>query len=335
MPYRRRKDAPNEWFHVMNRAIARRTMFERRADMDAFLGHLEAVVAKGWLEVHAYSVMATHFHLLVRSPDGELSRAMRELQLGYVRHFNRTRRRDGPLLRGRFRSKFVGSLAYRRLLVGYIDDNAPRAGLVANAAEYAFGSARAYVTGTGPSWLSREWVQGEVRGATGSATYRGADYPHAFHRGFSREHAALIDQRILATARDTPIDDLIDGAPARVLAWFRYKARLADGTKAGLPLVSAACAITAIGRAEPRLGIEPVPELGRLPWRTAATAFLLRELAGLSLEDLADRLGKPATTAARALKRARAAVRDNARFAVQLATIAKAALFETFGHLQR
>jgi len=46
-------------------------------------------------------MMITHFNLLVRSAVGRLSEAMRIIQNPLVRWFNRTRKRDGPLFRGR------------------------------------------------------------------------------------------------------------------------------------------------------------------------------------------------------------------------------------------
>ena len=67
--------------------------------------------------------MTTHFHLLVRSPVAQLSDAMRRVQREYSRAFNRRRRRDGALARGRFTSKRARSLEYRRTLVRHIDAN--------------------------------------------------------------------------------------------------------------------------------------------------------------------------------------------------------------------
>lgn len=55
-----------------------------------------------------------HFHLLVRSPAGELSEALRLSHNEYSRFFNCRHQRDGTLVRGRFFSKPVTSLAYRR-----------------------------------------------------------------------------------------------------------------------------------------------------------------------------------------------------------------------------
>ena len=92
-----RLDGPDTWHHVMNRPIGRRTLFENDADFRYFLSLLAQQVRAGRLEIHAYSLMLTHFHLLVRSVKGELSEAMRQIQYRYSRRFNRTRMRDGSL----------------------------------------------------------------------------------------------------------------------------------------------------------------------------------------------------------------------------------------------
>ena len=76
MPSRRAKDYPGAWWHVTNRGIAKRTAFENGHDVETFLALLGTQVEGGLLEVHAYAVMTTHLHLLVRSPQGRLPRAM-------------------------------------------------------------------------------------------------------------------------------------------------------------------------------------------------------------------------------------------------------------------
>jgi len=97
---RPRGDRPGAWHHVMNRGLARRPAFENRADIRFFLSLLARKVRQGQLELHAYAILTTHFHLLVRSPRGELSDAMMWIEAQYVRRFNRRRERDGSLSAG-------------------------------------------------------------------------------------------------------------------------------------------------------------------------------------------------------------------------------------------
>ncbi len=100
-----RQDTPGSWHHVVSRGIATRPLFETRDDIRFFLSRLATEVRKGRIEIHAYSILTTHYHLLLRSPRGELSEALRIAQNAHSRRFNRLHRRDGSLIRGRFFSK--------------------------------------------------------------------------------------------------------------------------------------------------------------------------------------------------------------------------------------
>jgi REP element-mobilizing transposase RayT len=62
-----RYDIPGSWHHVMNRGIARRAVFESRADFRMFMSCMARAVRRGDIEIHAFCLMNTHFHMLVRS----------------------------------------------------------------------------------------------------------------------------------------------------------------------------------------------------------------------------------------------------------------------------
>ena len=162
-----RVDGPGMWHHVMNRGIARRTTFEGLADFDAFTEALLRVTRGGWMEVHVYSAMFNHFHLLVRTERGTVSEGMRRLESTYVRVFNRMRDRDGALFRGRFTSRAVTSEAYWYTVLRYIDRNPVAAGLAREPTEYPHGSAWWYARRAGPAWLRRDVVEAAVSADAG------------------------------------------------------------------------------------------------------------------------------------------------------------------------
>ncbi|MEL6311858.1 MAG: transposase [Bacteroidota bacterium] len=85
MGQRRRHDEPGAYHHVVNRGMARRPLFDGRSEGRHSLAQLAKRVRVGQLEVVAYSLMTTHFHLLVRSPTGELSEAMRKITNAHSR----------------------------------------------------------------------------------------------------------------------------------------------------------------------------------------------------------------------------------------------------------
>jgi len=236
MARRSRQDEPGSWHHVINRGLAKRPLFEDKVEIRFFLSRLAREVRRGRLEVHSWCILTTHFHLLVRSPIGKLSEALRRAQNEYSRFFNRRHRRDGTLVRGRFFSKPVTSLAYRDILVRYIDNNAVRAGLVRAPWSYPWCSASQYVFASGPPWLERSWIEGEAN-AQHDVPFRGEDYVRRFGGASSTAMDNLVESRVLSTqAASDDLDDLVGGAPAEVLTWMRRKAKLADGGRIGQPV---------------------------------------------------------------------------------------------------
>jgi len=236
MPRIRRSDDPGSWHHVWNRAIGRRTLFETRQDFRVFLMLLALECRRGTIEVHAFCLMHTHFHLLVRSPKGRLAEAMQRVQLGYSRWFNRSRGRDGSLVRGRYMSKRVCSQEYRRILVRYIDHNPISAGLVERACDYPWGSAWYYSRSRGPRWLERSWVESEVHAICRSSCYSPADYAVAF--GAGEGLAELVEGRLRHDGEADDLDDLMKASSEYVRRWLQQRSLLADGTAPGLPVLS-------------------------------------------------------------------------------------------------
>ncbi len=231
MPRAARRDTPGSWHHVMARGIAKRTIFECRDDFRYFLSLLARVVRRGLIELHVYALLQTHFHLLVRSPCGKLSRAMEYVLREYSRWFNRRRRRDGGLFKERFKSKLVEGDAYRSVLVRYIDDNAVKAGLAAHAVGYPYGSAiHYYARAKGPRWLERSWVEEEVKGVLGTASYDASEYSVRFPSKLPDAVTSWIEDRLVGS-RDEDFEDLVAPGEESQVAWMVRKALLADGTE--------------------------------------------------------------------------------------------------------
>ncbi len=99
-----RIDYPGAWHHVMHRGARREAIYDDERDCILFLDLVGQTVNRFGLEVHAYALMPNHYHLLVRSVKGNLSRCMQHLNGSYARGFNSRRTCDGPVFRGRFRS---------------------------------------------------------------------------------------------------------------------------------------------------------------------------------------------------------------------------------------
>ncbi|MEO2095280.1 MAG: transposase [bacterium] len=270
----------------MNRGVARRPLFEDRDDTRFFLSRLAKEVRHGRLEVHAFCLMTNHYHILVRSPIGELAEAMCRVQYDHSRRFNRKRDRDGTLIRGRYFSKPVHSLTYRRILVSYIDGNPVKARMVKDSHRYALGSARHYVNSKGPIWLSRDWIESEAMRIADTKCFSASAYLRAFGNGSSREADELVAARIASTAVEDPLDDLIAASPKSVRSWMQSRARLADGHQIGLPVCGKAVLKRALTAQRMRPWIVKDGRHSRCGFELA-TSGLLRDLCGLGWKDIA------------------------------------------------
>ncbi len=299
MPRRPRFDEPGCLHHVMSRGLARRTIFETRGDARYFLALWAWASKRGQVELHAYSLMSTHFHLLVRSLDGQLSETMRWVLNRYVRHFNRTRRRDGPLMRGRFKSIPVRSVVYLRTLIRYIDQNAIDAGLVARPEDYPYGSARwLRQVSRKPLWLSRTLVDETLARHAPGVAQRGVAYDTVFAPRLSDRQKVWIDRRLDGRARGFCELDRLLGDSQRVAAWAWRKAQLADGTEPGLAILDPATAMETVDLEAGRLAdVIARPRSGRMrPAVPLMKAALLRDAAGESFVAIARRLQVSSST---------------------------------------
>jgi REP element-mobilizing transposase RayT len=323
-----REDTPGAWHHVMNRGIAKRTLFESEVDIRTFLSRLACAARAGRVEVHAFCILTTHFHLLLRSPQGRLSEALHHVQNSYSRWFNRSRKRDGPLYRARFRSKRVDSLAYRFQLVRYIDSNPVSAGLVEDPQLYPHGSAARYREEHGPPWLQRGWVQSVVTQVCRTPQYRPTDYLRVFGEPPPQGARRLVERRIeMQGPASDALDDLIGAAPPRVLEWMRRKALLADGTDVGLPVCDAPDVSAVVIESRGGNG-EHGGEARRAAeedW-DALEVGLLRDLCGVTLAEAAQRTGSSVSGASRRESRHRRALLENDTYATRAGELASRAL---------
>ena len=92
------------------------------------------------VETHAYCLMDNHYHLLLRTPQGNLSRAMRHLNGVYTQRYNRIQKTDGPLYRGRYKAILIDVDAYLLNVSRYIHRNPIEACIVRRAERYPWSS---------------------------------------------------------------------------------------------------------------------------------------------------------------------------------------------------
>jgi len=130
-------------YHVLNRANARMTIFEKPEDFAAFERVLEEAVQRTKTRLLAYCVMSSHWHLVLwPQEDGELSRFTGWLTLTHTQrwHAHRHSTGSGHLDQGRFKSFPVQDDEHFLTVCRYVERNALRANLVRRAEQWRWGS---------------------------------------------------------------------------------------------------------------------------------------------------------------------------------------------------
>jgi putative transposase len=141
-------------YHVTSRGNERRPIFRSDHDRRTFLEFLgQAATRFGW-SVTAYVLMTNHFHLVIQTPEPNLSRGMHWLNSRYAGWFNWKRERSGHLFQGRFKSFLIEKEAYFAEVLRYVVLNPVRAKMVERPEDYRWSSYRATAGLAGaPEWL--------------------------------------------------------------------------------------------------------------------------------------------------------------------------------------
>lgn len=322
-----------DWL-ITNRGLAKRAVFETHRDVERFYEALAKVTAKGLIEVHAFVFMTTHFHLLLRSLIGEISLAMKLVTNEFVRDFNRTRKRDGPLFVSRFHGQRIEDVAHWYAALHYVDLNPVRAKMCTLPSDHSYGSARAYRYETGPSWLSRGRVIEVLGNALSPATYQPEFYDE-FACSVDQATNAYLIERLGRGSPQTvpPLTDLIHTASLRQQGWMKWKAALADGMQVGtafLPPHEAARTARLVARVLKR---DPLP-VGRAQTERDLVVGLLRTAAGRTIAEVATDLGIAHSTVHAAERRYQAWIQNSTRYSDLVARALQSAVRRSFPPLR-
>lgn len=128
---------------------------------------------------HAYFLMDNHIHLLIDTPQPNLSRGMRQLNGVYTQRFNRRHRQVGHLFQGRFQAILVEQEGYLLELARYIVLNPVRAKMVKTPGRYPWSSYRPMLgLAPVPPALATEWVLEQFARTRATARRRYAEFVH-------------------------------------------------------------------------------------------------------------------------------------------------------------
>jgi REP element-mobilizing transposase RayT len=129
--------------HVATLAVGKEHVFREPADRRRLLAQLGAIVDLYRWKCGAYCLMGTHFHLIVHTPDANLSLGMQHLCGVYAQWFNWKYARRGHLFGRRFASVLIVSDEHLLEAHRYVALNPVRAKLCRHPESWTWGSFRA------------------------------------------------------------------------------------------------------------------------------------------------------------------------------------------------
>ena len=164
----------------MSRGNERRDIVEDDDDRRLFIELLGKMSARHDIEIYAYVLMDNHYHLLLRTPRGNLSRCMQWFSITYTRRYNVRHKRSGHLFQGRFKSFLIEDDAYLLRLSCYIHRNPLRAGLANRLVDYRWSTYPVYAYGRkSPEWLNTELILSLLHCRDKNTAYKNAVQQYA------------------------------------------------------------------------------------------------------------------------------------------------------------
>ena len=203
-----RIEYPGAVYHVTSRGNEKKAVFKDDSDRDAFLKTLAHVNKRyNWI-CHAYCLMDNHYHLLIETPEGNLSLGMRQLNGVYTQTVNRRHGRIGHLFQGRFKAILIQKDSHLLEVCRYVVLNPVRAAVVERPGDWKWSSYRATSGQANPHpCLTRDWVLAQFGRERVKA---GKEYRQFVNQGIGKESIWIDVKGQAILGEDEFVEGLID-----------------------------------------------------------------------------------------------------------------------------
>lgn len=167
-------------YHVTSRGNDKKAIYKDDADRETFLDVLDRVNKKYHWYCHAYCLMNNHYHLVIETPDGNLSAGMRQLNGIYTQSFNRRHGRVGHLFQGRFKAVLIQRESHLLEVCRYVVLNPVRAKAIKKPEEWQWSSYKGTAGLTRPhAALTSQWILGQFSDRVATARNRYMEFVNA------------------------------------------------------------------------------------------------------------------------------------------------------------
>ena len=175
MPRRHRQNLEGGFYHVYARGNDGGLVYRQDQDRKDYLRRLsEVVIEKRW-RCLAYCLMSNHLHLLLETPEGNLSSGMQALHGGYAQAFNTRHEREGHLFQGRYGAVRIETSEQLCMAAAYVARNPVEARLCRRPEDWLWSSFRGAVERSFPDWLDAERLLSFFAGDAFTARLRYAE----------------------------------------------------------------------------------------------------------------------------------------------------------------
>ena len=163
-------------YHVTARGNERSKIFVTKKDYLKFKEYIAEAQTKYGFLLHAYVLMANHYHLIIETPEGNLGKIMHYLNGWYTTYVNIKRKRSGHLFQGRYKAILVDKDSYLLELSRYLHLNPVRAKMVEKPEEYLQSSYGSYITASKEDIVVTAMILGMLTGDKATAKDRYKKY---------------------------------------------------------------------------------------------------------------------------------------------------------------
>ncbi len=182
-------------YHVTARGNERRKIFFTKSDYSKFLEYIENAIKKHGMLLHAYILMSNHYHLIIETPQANLSKVMHYINGSYTTYINTKRKRSGHLFQGRYKAILVSKDNYLAELSRYIHLNPVRAKMIEKPEDYEMSSYKAYITDEKEKRLTKDLILGLI----------------SSHKGEAKKKYRLFVESSIGKKLENPLDNVYGG----------------------------------------------------------------------------------------------------------------------------
>lgn len=134
------------FYHVTSRGNEHKKIFYSKSDYEKFKHYLKEAKDKYGYLLHSFALMTNHYHLLIETPNPNLSSVMHYINSSYTNYINIKRKRSGHLFQGRYKAILIDRDDYLLELSRYIHLNPVRAEMAERPENYPYSSYSDYIT---------------------------------------------------------------------------------------------------------------------------------------------------------------------------------------------